>query len=72
MIFLYLFLIAGILFMLCGIFNKYLPKWFCDHMGWHLAPNNQNFDGCSFEGVCPRCKKKVLQDSQGNWFKYEN
>ncbi len=53
---------------LAAIFNKYLPKWFCDHMGWHLAPIAQGFDGCSYNGECPRCDKRVLQDSQGNWF----
>jgi hypothetical protein len=52
----------------CAIINKYLPKWFCDKMGWHLEPDLQGFDGCSFNGTCPRCGKKVLQDSQGNWF----
>ncbi len=50
------------------LLNKYLPIWFCDHMGWHLEPSAQGFDGCSFKGTCPRCSKKVLQDSQGNWF----
>jgi len=50
------------------LFNKHLPVWFCHKMGWHLAPVSQGFDGCSFNGKCPRCRKKVLQDSQGNWF----
>lgn len=51
-----------------GLFNKWLPKWFCDNLGWHLAPSKQDFDGASFNGECPRCGKHVLQDSQGNWF----
>jgi len=49
-------------------FNRRLPKWFCDHMSWHLAPKHQGFDGCSSSGKCPRCNRKVLKDSQGNWF----
>ena len=49
-------------------FNSKLPKWFCDKMGWHLKPESLEFDGCSYVGICPRCGKKVLQDSQGNWF----
>jgi hypothetical protein len=48
--------------------NKYLSRWACDKLGWHLAPKEQGFDGCSFCGLCPRCNKPVLQDSQGNWF----
>ena len=43
-------------------------KWFCNKMGWHLAPISQGFDGASFNGKCPRCGKSVMQDSQGNWF----
>ncbi len=50
------------------LLNDRLPIWFCNHMGWHLAPRQQGFDGCSFNGICPRCGKRVLQDSQGNWF----
>ena len=54
--------------LLLSAFNKHLPVWFCNNMGWHLPPIAQSFDGCSFNGECPRCRKKVLQDSQGNWF----
>lgn len=56
-------------FVILPFFNKYLPVWFCYHMDWHLAPKKQDFDGCSLNGRCPRCGFKVLQDSQGNWFK---
>ena len=42
--------------------------WFCNVFGWHKAPKEQGFDGCSANGVCPVCGKEVLQDSQGNWF----
>jgi hypothetical protein len=51
-----------------GALNKHLPRWFCDKMGWHLAPESIGFDGCSMNGTCPRCGEHVLQDSQGNWF----
>lgn len=54
--------------LMLAVFNKYLPVWFCNHMGWHLTPKKQGNDGCSNTGVCPRCGKPVLQDSQGNWF----
>jgi len=49
-------------------FNKWLPRWWCDKMGWHLQPNNIESDGCSLHGDCTRCGKHVMQDSQGNWF----
>ncbi|MCK5017811.1 MAG: hypothetical protein KAS32_12180 [Candidatus Peribacteraceae bacterium] len=48
--------------------NPILPKWFCKYMGWHLAPKEVGFDGCSNTGKCPRCNESVMQDSQGNWF----
>lgn len=57
-----------IVMMGCMCFNRLLPEWFCKYLGWHLAPNQQGFDGCSASGKCPRCDKSVLQDSQGNWF----
>lgn len=56
------------IFLVLACFNRYLPVWFCKHMGWHLAPDWQGFDGCNFTGTCSRCGTKVLQDSQGNWF----
>lgn len=43
-------------------------KWICRIMGWHKQPLNGGFDGCSFNGTCPRCGNEVLLDSQGNWF----
>lgn len=67
-IFLVSVLVLFMVLFLSVISNKYLPKWFCDVMGWHLSPKLQGFDGCSFNGKCPRCGKFVLQDSQGNWF----
>jgi len=49
-------------------FNDYLPKWACTILGWHIAPKKPGFDGVNLFGICPRCGKKVLRDSQGNWF----
>ncbi len=43
--------------------------WPCS-MDWHAESVNDlvSFDGVSLCRRCPRCKQKVLQDSQGNWF----
>lgn len=52
-----------------SIISRYSNNvWFCKVMGWHKSPLAQGFDGCSLHGKCPRCKKKVLQDSNGDWF----
>ena len=59
----------GISMIVLGFCNQFLPVSFCRVLGWHLSPQQgQGFDGCSFTGICPRCGKQVLQDSQGNWF----
>ena len=55
----------GTLFIV-NIFSK--SRWFCNKMGWYKSPKVMGFDGASMGGECPRCQKKVLQDSQGNWF----
>lgn len=48
--------------------NPRLGKWACSLLGWHLPPENPRSDGTVSYGICPRCGKSVLQDSQGNWF----
>ena len=48
--------------------TSWLPKWFCDHMDWHKTPERVDFDGCSLNGICPRCKRRVLSDSNGDYF----
>jgi hypothetical protein len=58
-------IISIIVLTLC---NRWLPVWFCNHLGWHVAPKEQGYDGASLYGRCPRCHKRVLQDSQCNWF----
>ena len=64
------FCIIMITLVLC---DRWLPKWFCYHLGWHHRPVNKiGFDGCSFSGRCPRCGQKVLQDSSGAWFASAN
>ena len=40
----------------------------CRVLDWHRPSNKQGFDGASFTARCVRCGKRILQDSQGNWF----
>ena len=49
-----------------NIFSK--NSWFCKNFGWHKTPKAISSDGCNKKGICPRCGKYVMQDSQGNWF----
>lgn len=57
-----------ILIAMLMINKKSTDKWFCEKLGWHKCPEQFTFDGCSLQGICPRCGKRVLLDSQGNWF----
>jgi len=61
-----LFLITLFILSIVSYFSS--SDWFCRVMGWHKAPLKQGFDGASLNGICPRCAKPVLKDSQGNWF----
>jgi hypothetical protein len=46
-----------------------IDHWMCDTMDWH-RPHSMDvgFDGASAHSNCKYCGRKVLQDSQGNWF----
>lgn len=67
--------VIGILFMLFlligGVFYSrkgWNKKFFHDAMGWHEPTKNVTFNGVSYCSRCKYCKKKIMQDSQGNWF----
>lgn len=68
-------LVIGILFMLFlligGVFYSrkgWNKKFFHDTMGWHEPTKNITFNGVCYCSRCKYCKKKIMQDSQGNWF----
>ncbi len=47
-------------------------QWLCRVMNWHTSPQNHwNQERETFELRCSRCQKRVLFDSQGNWFAVE-
>ena len=50
---------------------KEMTRWgrfACNTMGWHIPPRNRWTAGINTKGLCERCGKEVMQDSQGNWF----
>lgn len=51
---------------------KRIAEWFRrfthDRLGWGYPDASIGFDGCSATSTCVRCGKRLLQDSQGNWF----
>lgn len=60
-----LFLLIGGAFYSHKGWNK---KFFHDVMGWHEPTKNVTFNGVSYCSRCKYCKKRIMQDSQGNWF----
>ena len=66
--FICLCLIGGLL----NIYFDYFDFFYHDILRWHNGKGGKiGFDGCSFTSTCSKCGKKVLQDSQGNWFSIE-
>lgn len=67
-----LFSVYLIPFVLCLADRIFGTALSCRYFGWHNGAkydgNARTFDGCSYHGVCSKCDKKVMQDSQGNWF----
>ena len=56
-------------FVLCGIDKLFKTQISCDTFDWHNGSGGpHSFDGCSVHATCGKCGKKVMQDSQGNWF----
>lgn len=44
------------------------PKFGHIVFGWHHVSKIKGNNGASNYGKCDYCRKKCLQDSQGNWF----
>lgn len=61
-------LMLVLLLVMSAMFNRYLPGWFCDKLGWHMSGETWAFDGYNVKSACSRCGKRVMRDSQGNWF----
>lgn len=56
-------------FLLCLVDRIRGTHWSCSVFGWHNGNAGPvTFDGCSLGSHCSKCGKRVLQDSQGNWF----
>ena len=62
------------MFIICGMFylyskGKVFTKFYHNIMGWHIPYNHKtNICGINIQSRCKICKKKIMMDSQGNWF----
>lgn len=61
-------LVAGSIYLLTK--GKLFRRIFHDLMGWHLPKEDEmaEFDGSFSRTYCKFCDKRIIQDSQGNWF----
>lgn len=49
---------------------RWWERWF-EAMGWHRPGLEARYNLASMDGwerVCVRCGRRLLMDSQGNWF----
>ena len=45
----------------------------CEVLGWHRPTSIFVEDlSVTFESVCKRCGRPIMQDSQGGWFSYSD
>ncbi|MGI9143607.1 MAG: hypothetical protein ACR2IJ_10515 [Fluviibacter sp.] len=63
----YLMIFLAVIFIF-GIIGKIFPKFGHRVFKWHYVSNIDGFDGASNFAKCDYCGKKVLQDSNGDWF----
>ena len=47
---------------------NFFVRFFHRVFGWHWPAKERTFDGCSIGSQCRYCGRKILLDSQGNWF----
>ena len=40
----------------------------CNFLGWHKPVDEIQVGLCNLTSKCRYCCKKIIQDSQGNWF----
>ena len=45
------------------LFNNFLPVWFCDKLGWHIKPKDNQSISKLYIGRCSRCTNKALFES---------
>jgi len=65
-------IVVGGLLMLVISFPLFLTKRKChDWLDWGYPKSDISFDGCSFTSNCRFCVRRLLRDSQSNWFHVE-
>lgn len=47
---------------------KWYEKVLCLYLGWHKPKVDIEIAGINLVSKCKRCGKRVMLDSQGNWF----
>jgi len=45
-------------------------KILCDVLGWHKPNKKITLCGINSKFICKYCVRKIMLDSQGNWFNF--
>lgn len=51
-------------------FKQMFRSFLCNVMGWHSPGRTVTTFGIIQESKCKYCGKRIMQDSQGNWFSF--
>ena len=67
------FSVAWVMGAICFFSDGHIfGKLFHKTLGWHFPDDSpQKFDGANIHARCRFCGKRIMQDSQGNWFTFE-
>lgn len=58
-------LVCGLIYLKTGLFKMF----YHDGLDWHVPINDsKHYRGINHCAICKHCGKRIMQDSQGNWF----
>ena len=47
---------------------NFIKRFFHDKLGWHSPDDSREEAGINTISKCKHCGKRIMRDSQGNWF----
>ena len=61
------FLFTALFYQWVGLFKRF----YHDKLGWHMPKKEETkIEGYTETSICKHCDKRIMKDSQGNWFRY--
>lgn len=64
---LFVFVFSALFYQWIGLFKSF----YHDKLGWHMPKKEETrIEGYTETSICKHCDKRIMKDSQGNWFRY--